>query len=97
MVNNPFSSTLAGANRGNARDPDNQARRPGDMRHFWTTPRLLQSIFVVAVSVAYVGVFLGLAGYVGVETATLWTLSGSAVGCAVAGLLLIATGQFRRH
>jgi hypothetical protein len=44
---------------------------------------------------AIAAVFLGLAGYVRIETASLVTLTGSAVGCISAAVLLLGFSPWR--
>jgi hypothetical protein len=58
-------------------------------------PRLLRAVFIGAMVTAFSGVFVGLAGYVKIETASLVTLAASAVGCVAAAVLLLTYPAWR--
>jgi hypothetical protein len=58
-------------------------------------PRMLQIVFFGSMLAAFAGVFLGLAGYLQIETASLVTFSGSAVGCISAAVLLVGFTPWR--
>jgi hypothetical protein len=59
------------------------------------TPRLLRVIFIGAMVIAFASVFLGVAGYLKIETASHAALAASALGFVAAAVLLLAYPAWR--